>query len=206
MSTFYLIRHGSTDSAGNVLTGRRKGVHLNPHGRDQAQALPQRFKSVPVDAIYATPLERTQETAAPMANALGLQVQIAEEMTEVNYGDWTGREVRELQMDPLWHRFNSFRSSVTIPGGESMLQIQTRVAGFLERLHREAPSGHFAVISHGDPIKTAVIHYLGMNLDSLFRFVINPASVTIITVTEANACVLTLNNALDGLNEYIVSR
>jgi len=206
MSTFYFVRHGSTDAAGHVLTGRSKGVHLNAHGRDQVQRLPRRFQDVPIEAIYATPLERTQETAAPLANALGLPVEISEDVTEVDYGDWTGRKIDDLRNDPLWRQFNSFRSSVTIPGGESMLQIQVRVTGFIERIHRARPEGHIAVISHGDPIKTAVAHSLGISLDLFFRFVIYPASVNVITATDESTCVITMNNSDAGLREYIASR
>src|SRR3954451_21256248 len=180
MSTFYLIRHGSTDSAGHVLTGRMKGVHLNDRGHKQASELPRRFENIALKAIYATPLERTQETAAPLASTVGLPVQVSANMTEFDFGDWTGRLVKELVGDPLWKRFNSFRSSVTIPGGESMLRIQTRVTGFIAELHRSYPHDHIALVSHGDPIKTAVMHYLGTPLDLFFRIVIDAASITIL--------------------------
>jgi probable phosphoglycerate mutase len=203
MSTFYLIRHGATDSAGHVLTGRTKGVHLNERGRKQADALPARFKDVPVKEIYATPLQRTQETAAPLAATLGLSVGVAEALTEVDYGDWTGKEVKSLMDDPLWLRFNSFRSSFEIPGGESMLQIQSRMTGFISSLHRAFPEQHIVLVSHGDPIKTAVAHYLGIHLDFFFRFVIDFASTTVITLKDNEVRVLTLNNRHDGLAEYI---
>jgi len=203
MSIFYLIRHGSTDAAGHILTGRTAGVHLNEQGRKQIRELPERFKNVPLKAIYATPLERTQETAEPLAHAFGLTVQIAREMTEVDYGEWTGRRTDELRDDPLWRRYLSFRSSVTIPGGESMLQIQERVVGFMGALHRAQPEAHIALVSHGDPIKTAVCYYMGVPLDLFFRFVITPSSVTVVRVADDEACVVTLNNRHDRLDEHI---
>lgn len=206
MTTFYLMRHGSTDSAGHILTGRTKGIHLNDRGREEVEGLPKRFENVPIKAIYATPLERTQETAAPLARVYGLPVQISEEMTEVDYGDWTGRKVQDLLHDPLWVRFGSFRGSAAIPGGESMLQIQARVVAFLGRIHEAMPDGHVVLVSHGDPIKTAVLHYLGMPLDLFSRVVIYPASVTIVTVTDSDACVVTLNNRYDRICEYSASR
>jgi probable phosphoglycerate mutase len=202
MSYFYLIRHGSTDVAGHILTGRSAGVHLNEQGRKQILGLPERFKNVPLQAIYATPLERTQETAEPLAQAFGLTVQIAHEMTEVDYGEWTGRKVDDFRDDPLWHRYVSSRSFVTIPGGESVLQIQERVVRFMGALHRTQPEAHVALVSHGDPIKTAVCFYMGLPLDLFFRFAITPSSVTVVRVTDADACVVTLNNRHDRLDEH----
>ena len=203
MSTFYLIRHGATDAVGHVLTGRIRGIHLNERGRRQAGELPRRFTNVPISAIYASPMERTQETAAPLAASLGLPVQLAEEITEVDYGEWTGRAVQDLLQDAGWQRFNSFRSSTPIPGGESALQIQARVIGFLTAVHRASPQEHIAIVSHGDPIKTAVLHYLGLHLDMFFRFAIDPASVTVVRVTSDDACAVAINTHDVRLDEYI---
>jgi probable phosphomutase (TIGR03848 family) len=202
MSVFYLIRHGSTDSAGHVLTGRMEGVSLNADGQRQSEQLVQRFVGIPVSAVYASPLERTINTAQPLADSLDLSVRISEALTEVDFGDWTGRKVRDLLNDPIWQRFNSFRSSTKIPGGECMLQIQTRVVGFLGDLYRAHPDDHIAIVSHGDPIKTAAIHYLGMHLDMFFRIDINPASVTVVQLTADSSSVLALNTQDVGLSAY----
>ena len=205
MCTLYLIRHGATDSAGHVLTGRAPGIHLSERGSKQAAQLPHRFANVPIAAIYATPLERTQETAAPLAQELGLSVEISEDLTEVDYGEWMGRAVKDLLQDALWNRFNAFRSSTGIPGGESMLQIQTRVVGCLNRIRDSFPDQHIAIVSHGDPIKAAVSHYIGLHLDMFFRFQISPASVTIVRVSSTDAAVIALNILDVGFAEYLTS-
>ena len=84
-----------------------------------------------------------------------------------------------------------------------MLQIQERVVGFMGALHRAQPEAHIALVSHGDPIKTAVCYYMGVPLDLFFRFVITPSSVTVVRVTDDEACVVTLNNRHDRLDEHI---
>src|SRR3954464_7421014 len=108
MATFYLIRHGATDYAGITVTGRMPGIHLNERGRRQAEELPHRFRGVPISRIYSSPMERTQETAAPLARILGLPVDIAGELTEIDYGEWTGRAIADLRNDERWRLFNSF--------------------------------------------------------------------------------------------------
>jgi probable phosphomutase (TIGR03848 family) len=193
MSIVYLIRHGATDSAGHVLTGRTPGVRLNARGMQQAEELPRRFAGIPVSAMYVSPLTRTQETAAPLAASFGLSINTVEDINEVDYGEWTGCRIRDLLQDPRWQQFNSFRSSTPIPGGESALMIQARMVAFVTSLHARHGDLRIVVISHGDPIKAVLMHYLGIPLDLFSRIEIGPASVSILRVSENDARVLALN-------------
>ena len=91
MRLLLLLRHAVTAQTGARLSGWTPGLHLSAAGREQAGALAERLGPVPVDAVYASPLERCQETAATVAEAKGLKVETLEDMGEVRYGDWTGR-------------------------------------------------------------------------------------------------------------------
>jgi probable phosphoglycerate mutase len=199
MTTFYLIRHGNTDFVGKVLAGRMPGIHLNAEGHEQAAQLAGRFRKIPVDAIFSSPLERARETAGPMSSALGIQVDISNEITEVEYGEWTGRAVSDLLASSLWQQYNSFRTGMHIPGGEGVLQLQSRVVGWLQAMREQRPAGRIAVVSHADPIKAALIYYLGLHLDMFHKFEISPASVSVLQLDESWSCVLTLNNLGDSL-------
>ena len=87
-TTVILVRHGTTPSTGAILPGRAKGLHLSERGRSQAQAAADRIVELttkPV-AIYASPLERTRETAAPIAKALGLTTHIARGLLDCDFG------------------------------------------------------------------------------------------------------------------------
>jgi probable phosphoglycerate mutase len=135
---------------------------------------------VPLDALYASPLERCQETAAAVAEAKGLKLQTLEDVGEVRYGDWTGRTLKELGKEPLWKVVQATPSAARFPEGESLFEMQARSVLAIERLREAHPSQTVAVCSHADVIKVVTCHYLGMHLDLCQRVVVSPASLTAI--------------------------
>ena len=184
MTTFFLIRHAAHDLLGHAIAGRMSGVSLNAVGRAQAERLAERLASVPFQAVFSGPLERTRETAQPLARRLGLPLHICEEIGELDFGDWTGRTLAELADLPGWQPFNAYRSGTRIPGGELMVEAQTRMVVAMERLRAQYPGGHLALVSHGDILKAALAYYLGVPLDLFQRIGISPASVSVITLSE----------------------
>jgi probable phosphoglycerate mutase len=193
MTTFYLIRHGDTPAVGHFVAGRAAGVHLNDRGRRQVEELAEQLAGEPIRAVYSSPLERARETAEPLARRLGLAVQIVEELLELDFGHWTGKSFAELDPLPEWRRYNSFRGGTRIPGGELMLDVQARAVGFMQRLGAERPGEAVALVSHGDVIRSALLHYLGMPLDFYNRIEIGPASVSVVAVAEHGPVVHLLN-------------
>ncbi|MFD2245332.1 histidine phosphatase family protein [Pontibacter ruber] len=194
MTKLMLIRHATTDSVGKRFSGRTGSVHLNEEGKAQAEKLAQRLAHMPVKAIYSSPLERTVETAEPLARQLNIPTTIDEDFLELNFGEWTNRTFEELSGDPLFQRFNSFRSHTRIPGGELMLEAQTRIVTGLHKLCERHPHETIAVVSHADIIKAAVAYYAGVHLDMFQRIEISPASVSIIDVYDENARLLLIND------------
>jgi probable phosphomutase (TIGR03848 family) len=180
MRLLLLLRHAVTEHTGNRLSGWMPGLHLSEAGRAQAQALAERLGPVAVDAVYASPLERCQETAAVVAGAKGLKVETLEDVGEVRYGDWTGRTLKELGKEPLWRVVQATPSAARFPEGESLFEMQARAVLATERLREAHPKQTVAVCSHADVIKALVCHYLGMHLDLFQRVVVGPASVTAI--------------------------
>lgn len=193
-STFFLVRHGAVDGLGKILRGRMPDVHLNDEGRRQASALARRFEKERLDRIFASPLERTQETARPIARRLRLEVETAAELVEVDPGEWTGLEFEDVVGRTEWVRHQGWRSGTRIPGGETLLEVQARVLGLVARLREERPGERIALVSHGDVIRVAVAAFLGMPIDLLERFDIQPASVTAVAVTDPGPRVLYLNS------------
>jgi probable phosphoglycerate mutase len=194
MTTLLLIRHAANDTIGKRIAGRMPGVHLNREGLLQAERLAERLAGIPVAAIYASPLERTRETAEPIARKLGHQVQISEALAEIDYGEWTGRALEELADLPRWKRYNSFRSGTRAPQGELMLEAQARTVLELERLRRLHPEEAIAVVTHGDIVKGAIAHYAGIPLDLFHRIEISCASITVLALHEQGARILQVNN------------
>ncbi len=173
-----LIRHATNDWVGERLAGWTPGVHLNDEGQAQAVALARRLADVPLAAIYSSPLERTLETAQPLAQVQGLSVQVREGLGEARYGDWTGRALKELKDEKLWPVVQVYPSGARFPGGESMREVQARMVAELDAIRDAHPDQTVAIVSHSDPIKMAVAHYAGLALDLFQRLTISPASVT----------------------------
>ena len=190
-----LVRHGQTPTTGKILPGRAPGLHLADHGNDQARSAASRLAELPkVDAVYASPLERTRETAAPIGKALKLPVRADRGLLEADFGEWTGKELKDLMKLPEWSTVQRAPSTFRFPGGESFLEMQSRIVGALDRLRERHPGGVVVAVSHADPIKAAVAHAMGTHLDLFQRIVISPCSVTAIAYHPSGPVVLTVNS------------
>lgn len=189
------VRHGQTPTTGQVLPGRAPGLHLAEQGVDQAEAVARRIAELAkVDAVYASPLERARETAAPIAKATGHRVTADKGLLECDFGDWTGCDLKALMKLPEWQTVQRYPSGFRFPGGESFTEMQTRVVGAIDRLRASHPSGVVVAVSHADPIKAAVAHAMGAHLDLFQRIVISTCSVTAIGYGLAGPVVLTVNS------------
>lgn len=193
MTKFLIIRHALTDAVGNRISGRTPGLSLNDEGRKQSRDLASRLSQFTISAIYSSPLERALETAAPLAEMTGLQVRPDNDFLEIDFGSWTNLSFEELKSEAIFQRFNSFRSGTRIPGGELMVEAQTRIIRGIEKLTAIHRNETVAVISHADLIKSAIAFYAGIHLDMFHRIEISPASVSIIEIFDDIARILLVN-------------
>jgi broad specificity phosphatase PhoE len=194
MTTFLLIRHGDTDAIGSVMAGWTPGWHLNPRGRQRAEKLAERLAGVAIRAVYTSPLERAIETAEPIARGHGLELQHVPEIGEIHIGEWQGLTMQELDKREDWRRFNTFRCGTRAPGGELMLETQTRMVRQLDSLRSKHPDEIVALVSHGDPLRGALAYFLGIPLDLVLRLEVSPASLSIVQIHDWGARVLCLND------------
>ncbi len=194
---FILIRHGSHDRLGSVLCGRMPGVTLSQQGRAEAESLAERLSSQRLTAVLSSPLERAVETATPIAERQGLPLTIEPALNELDLGAWSGKRFEELHGDPAWDLWNRARShGRPTPGdtsGETMAEAQTRIAALLDRLRRAHPGGTLALVSHGDVIKAALAHAMGLPLDFHGRFEISPASRSVLIAGDWGLKVHSIN-------------
>jgi probable phosphomutase (TIGR03848 family) len=194
------VRHGRTATTGTVLPGRAPGLHLSDEGRAQAQHVADRIGALDrVDAVYASPLERTRETAAPIARATGNRVRVARGLLECDFGDWTGRRLSALRKLPEWTAVQSTPSVFRFPGGESFVEMQARIWNQLLLLADAHPGQTVVASSHADPIKAAVAMASGVHLDLFQRTSISPCSVTAILFGTGAPLVLCTNSSGDDL-------
>jgi probable phosphoglycerate mutase len=195
MPILLLIRHGENEFVKTgKMAGRLPGVHLNERGRQQAAALAEALKDVPLQAVYSSPLERAVETAEPIAAASRLEVQLCPGLMESDIGKWQGRSLKALSRLKKWRIVQQAPSRFTFPEGESFLGMQTRIVSSLDEIAaRHKPKDIVAAVFHADPIKLAVAHYLGMPLDHFQRLACDTGSVSMLFLSELGAYILKLN-------------
>ena len=190
-----LVRHGTTPTTGAVLPGRAPGLHLAEAGLAQAEAVATRLAALPrIDAVYCSPLERTRETARPIGAARGLPVKVERGLLECDFGEWTGRPLKELAKEPAWATVQRYPSGFRFPGGESFVEMSARITGALQRLVERHASGVVVAVSHADPIKAAVADALGTHLDLFQRINVSPCSVTAVFYGPTGPAVLAVNS------------
>jgi broad specificity phosphatase PhoE len=190
VTTFYLIRHGAHDLVDRVLAGRSVDIGINDLGRQQAMQLAEQLAAAPIKRALSSPRRRARETAAALARARALQVEIASELDELDAGTWSGQSFDALERDPTWHDWNRSRGSTRPPAGESMEELQTRVVDYLCGLHRRHLGQHVALFSHAEPIRAALLYFQRIPLDDFLRVPVVPASVHTVVYDERCASVL----------------
>ncbi len=190
-----LVRHGKTPTTGTSLPGRAKGLHLAPEGHKQAEDAAKRIAPLKnVAAVYASPLERTRETAAPIAAALGLRVRPEPGLLECDFGGWTGRELKELFKLPEWTTVQRYPSGFRFPNGESFAEMQLRIVSTIDRLRAAHAGKTIVCVSHADPIKAALASAIGTHLDLFQRIVVSPCSVSAVLYGAGGPVVLATNS------------
>jgi len=183
-------------------------VALDEQGQVQADALVQRLAQLPLAAVVCSPLQRCRDTVAPLAQARELEVTVDEGFIEVDYGEWTGRELRTLGKEPLWKVVQTHPSGAVFPGGEALAAMQARAVTAVREWDTKLAAEHgpqmlWLACTHGDLIKAILADALGMHLDGFQRIVANPGSVSAVTYTETRPFVQRINDCADDLRSLV---
>ncbi len=200
------VRHGQTPTTGASLPGRAPGLHLAEAGVAQADAAAARVGALgSVSAVYSSPMERTRETAAPIARACKLRVRKAPGLIECDFGDWTGRKLAQLRKRREWRTVQRYPSGFRFPGGESFAEMQSRAVDTVHDLVAAHPGQTIVAVSHADVIKAIVAAATGTHLDLFQRIVVSPCSITAVLYTSEGPIVLTVNSTGDDLSTLVPS-
>jgi probable phosphomutase (TIGR03848 family) len=201
-----LVRHGNTPTTGKLLPGRSPGLHLSEKGRAQAERVAERIGELdrPPAAVYASPLERTRETAAPIARRLGLRVRNFNGLLECDIGTWSGKSLRQLARTKEWALVRGWPSGFRFPGGESFAESSVRAYQAVLELADRHRGESIVAVSHADPIKAIVASAAGVPLDLFQRLVISPCSVTALGFGPLGPVVLSVNSTA-SLGELVPS-
>ncbi len=187
--TVLLARHGSHGEIGHVLSGR-SDIALSDTGRAEAARLAARLAGVTLGAVHSSPRRRATETAAAVAEGRDLDVLCVDALDEIDFGGWSGRSFAALEDEAEWLRWNAARGSAAIPGGETMIAASRRAVRHIDEL---GPDGATILcVSHCDVIRGVVAHYLGLALDRILSFDIDPGSLSALAIWPGGGRVASL--------------
>ncbi len=207
-----LIRHAHSEAnAAGILSGRLPNVHLSEKGLEQSEHLAVRLGNFPVSTLRISPMERCFETISPWINSTVLpnnprfEPVIDQELTEVDYGTWSGKKLAVLSKHKLWKIVQEAPSRMYFPSGEGIAQMQSRAMTSVHEAVATKAKGVAVIVSHGDVIKSIVASALGMHLDEFQRIVIDPASISILDFSTTKPRVLLLNDSRSVVTELLVA-
>lgn len=207
-----LIRHAHSEAnAAGILSGRLPNVHLSEKGLAQSEKLALRLGNFQVSNLRVSPMERCFETISPWINSIVLpnnpkfEPTIDEELTEVDYGSWSGKKLVVLSRNKLWKTVQESPSRMYFPNGEGIAQMQSRAMKSVHESVVTKAKGAAVLVSHGDVIKSIVASALGMHLDEFQRIVIDPASISILDYSTIKPRVLLLNDSRSVVTDLLVA-
>jgi len=213
--TCLLLRHGRTSSNANgTLAGWTEGVGLDEVGRGQAADLAERLKGLPISVVVSSPLQRCVETAEIVVGGLvDVTISTDERLGECRYGSWTGGSLKELAKEALWRTVQDQPSAARFPDGEvfqgeSLAEMQARGLQAVREIDAAVRAEHgsqalWALVSHGDVIKSILADAAGAHLDHFQRIIVGPASLSIVSYTDRRPYLVRLNDGGTDLSTLV---
>lgn len=191
------MRHGETDSNRRGLALGRADVPLNERGRWQAQRLAAALAAEPVLAVYSSPLSRALDTARPIADAHGLEVQTEPGLIEMDIGQAEGltfTEVRARFPGLLEAWVGADGPSRAMPGGERLVDVQARAWDTIQGIAARHPEETACAVTHNFVILCILTTVLGVDLANFRRLRHSVAAISVLEFRPDRARVLTLND------------
>lgn len=198
MARLVLVRHAPTAETGTRLTGRLPGVSLDERGRRIAEQTAGLLAEVRLAAVYASPIERTWETAAIIAAPHRLEPIRHDGLLEVDYGRWSGRTLASLVRLKAWQTVQRTPSRMVFPDGEPLARAAARAVEACESLAAAHRSKTIALVTHADIIKAVLGHYLGQPIDLFQRIVVSPGSLSVVDLPPGGMPAVVAVNTLPG--------
>lgn len=208
-----MIRHAhSQANLAGVLSGRRPNVHLSKEGIEQSKDLARRLGDFVPHQIRISPMERCLETITPWliqsseSKAKRPKPIVDQGLTEVDYGDWSGKKLSVLSRHKLWSVVQNTPSQMYFPKGEGILEMQTRALQSIHKSIDRKAKAPLVIVSHGDVIKSIVAASLGMHIDEFQRIIIDPSSISVIDFSLTKPRVLLLNDNRAVVTDLLIGK
>jgi alpha-ribazole phosphatase len=180
LSKILLVRHGRTAWHAEGRYAGTADVPLDDAGRDQAARVVERLSGVEFAAIYTSPLSRCHELAVAVATEHGMEAIADPRLGEIDFGRWDGETFQDIieKDGDILKRWTEDPTSVTVPGGESLISVQDRAMAWFAEATTAHPDATIMASSHGGPIRAILSAVLGLPLGHLFRLTVDLASIT----------------------------
>jgi broad specificity phosphatase PhoE len=193
MLALVLIRHGETDwnREGRVMGW--SPVPLNSAGRMQIEQLAARLKGIRMEALYSSPVQRTVESAAILGAALNLSPVRDDRWIETKITGWEGKLWSELEGHPIRERYYAAPTETRLPDGEMFAEVRERVVAATDALIAQHREGMIAIVSHADPIRAVIGHYLGLEMSASHNFRIDHGTLSILEIDKGIGALRLLN-------------
>jgi broad specificity phosphatase PhoE len=184
MLRLLLARHGETDWNREGKYHGHTDIDLNSIGLEQAERLAQRLRSERVDAVYSSDLKRALHTAQHIAADMNTKVVSTKELREINLGYYEGKRFRGAEDEgrPLESAWEAGNIDFPIPGGETLYQLQARVAVFVSTLKERHGDGTVILVSHGGVLRVMICHLVGLELKYWWNLRLEGASLSEVDV------------------------
>ncbi len=207
-TTVFLVRHGQTKSNVNGYYMGWLNEDINKVGYTQARGLSARLANLSIAAVYTSPLKRTYNTAAIIAEPHKLELKVLDGLIEIRQGDWEGLHVEEISQGwpELWQQSRTDPSDVTMPNGESFQQVTDRAVSAFEKIVAANQGKQVVIVSHEVVVKVIIVHALGTSNSIYRRFELSNASLSVVQVIDGKARLVALNDTshLDGVRADLV--
>jgi broad specificity phosphatase PhoE len=189
----YLVRHGETEWNKEGVFRGRNDIPLNDRGRRQAERTGAFFSGTPIDAVYASPLSRAQETALPIGAATASPIIPLDGLNDMCFGPWEGLSLEEVEQAygedlEIWR---TRPQRLRLEGAETLSRVRRRIVTDLRQIPAETRS--IVLVTHRVICKVAMLHLLGMENERFWQFKCDPASITLIDTTTLPATLVFMN-------------
>jgi broad specificity phosphatase PhoE len=176
----FVLRHGETESSRERRFTGTRDVALTAVGQQQAEAAGVALAAAGLQAVYASPLERTRTSAELIAKPHSLPVRLDPRFAEMSFGEWEGRTWKDAAAShpALFTQWRNAPHEVVVPGGDSLASVAARVADGLADLQAAHPGGTVALVTHAIVVKVFVLAALGLGLDRLWSIDASPGGLT----------------------------
>ncbi|MCR4393292.1 MAG: alpha-ribazole phosphatase [Dehalococcoidales bacterium] len=202
MARLFLVRHGETDSNSAFRYWGKTDVGLGSEGIRQAEQIRDRLADQRIDCIYTSDLRRTRLTAEIIARPHQIDIINCPELREIDFGEVEGLDFKEVQakFPEVARKWIQHDPELVYPGGESLLQLDERIARFRSRLSAHAPQETVLIVAHSGVLRTLICQLLGMDLKYRWNLRIDLASLSIVE-TYPNFAILSLLNDVSHLKD-----